>query len=179
MFDHAVGIDAKAGSALGFHLETGPDVHAARIEPDEKRLLVAITFDAIMSVAHAARMWTVLPSSFLAFILHVCICPRIRSPSRMKPPPNSSESVRNEISLPFLAKTLLHTDASVAHAPFKSVAFAGLPKARQPTANVVINIAILDRMRSPMTIIKTFSITESSFFGEARIFAENSNCRQS
>ena len=42
MFHHAVRIDAKPGLALGFGLEAGPDVHAARIEPDEERLLVAV-----------------------------------------------------------------------------------------------------------------------------------------
>src|SRR6478752_285449 len=36
MFDHAVWIDAKTRSALGFYLEPGPDVHTARIEPDEE-----------------------------------------------------------------------------------------------------------------------------------------------
>jgi hypothetical protein len=38
---HAVGIDAEPGLALGRGLETGPDVHAGRIEPDEERLAVA------------------------------------------------------------------------------------------------------------------------------------------
>ena len=42
MFHHAVRIDAKTGPALGFELETSPDMHAARIEPHEKRLVVAI-----------------------------------------------------------------------------------------------------------------------------------------
>ena len=42
MLDHAVGIDAEPGLALRLGLEAGPDVHAARIEPDEERLLVPV-----------------------------------------------------------------------------------------------------------------------------------------
>ena len=42
MLDHAVGIEAEPGLALRLGLEPGPDVHAARIEPDEKWLLVAV-----------------------------------------------------------------------------------------------------------------------------------------
>ena len=42
MLHHAVRIDAKAGPVLGFDLEPGPDVHAARIEPDKERFLVAV-----------------------------------------------------------------------------------------------------------------------------------------
>src|ERR1700742_4661933 len=42
MLDHAVWVDAKAGLALRFSLEAGPDVHPARIEPHEERLFVAI-----------------------------------------------------------------------------------------------------------------------------------------
>ena len=42
MLHHAVRIDAEPGLALRLRLEPGPDVHAARIEPDEERLLVAV-----------------------------------------------------------------------------------------------------------------------------------------
>src|SRR4030095_9873236 len=40
VLDHAVGIDAEPGLALGRGLETGPDVHAGGVEPHEERLLV-------------------------------------------------------------------------------------------------------------------------------------------
>src|ERR1700730_1903453 len=40
VLDHAVRIDAETGLALGRGLETGPDVHAGRAEPHEKRLIV-------------------------------------------------------------------------------------------------------------------------------------------
>ena len=40
MLHHAVRIDAEAGLALRLRLEARPDVHAARVEPDEERLLV-------------------------------------------------------------------------------------------------------------------------------------------
>ena len=42
MLHHAVGIDAEPGLALRLRLEPRPDVHAARIEPDEERLLVPV-----------------------------------------------------------------------------------------------------------------------------------------
>ena len=42
MLDHSVRIDSKPGLALRLRLEPGPDVHAARIEPDEERLPVAV-----------------------------------------------------------------------------------------------------------------------------------------
>ena len=42
MLDHPVRVDAKPGLALRLGLEPGPDVHAARIEPDEERLPVAV-----------------------------------------------------------------------------------------------------------------------------------------
>ena len=42
VLDHAVGIDAEAGLALGLLLEMGPDVHPAGVEPHEERLAVAV-----------------------------------------------------------------------------------------------------------------------------------------
>ena len=57
MLHHAVGIDAETGLALGFGLETRPDVHAARIEPDEERLLVAIC--AVDEIGRGAKEFLV------------------------------------------------------------------------------------------------------------------------
>jgi hypothetical protein len=42
MLDHAVGVDSETGLAFGLLLQVRPDVHAARIRPNEERLLVAI-----------------------------------------------------------------------------------------------------------------------------------------
>src|SRR5207247_1954254 len=42
VLDHAVRIDAEAGLVSGCRLETGPDVHAGRVEPREERLLVPV-----------------------------------------------------------------------------------------------------------------------------------------
>src|SRR5262249_7158270 len=39
---HPVGIEAQPGLALRLRLQPRPDVHAARIEPDEERLAIAI-----------------------------------------------------------------------------------------------------------------------------------------
>src|SRR6202043_514384 len=39
---HAVRIYAEPGLSLRLGLEPGPDMHAARIEPDEERLLVPV-----------------------------------------------------------------------------------------------------------------------------------------
>ena len=36
VLDHAVGIDAEAGLALGFLLEVRQDVHAGGVEPDRR-----------------------------------------------------------------------------------------------------------------------------------------------
>ena len=38
VLDHAVGVDAEPGLALGLRLEVGPDVHPGRVVPDEERL---------------------------------------------------------------------------------------------------------------------------------------------
>src|SRR5437899_12670265 len=42
MLDHAVGIDAETGFPLRLGFETGPDMHAARIEPREERFLLLV-----------------------------------------------------------------------------------------------------------------------------------------
>src|SRR5450755_1405455 len=42
MLHHAIGIDAKTRLSVRLGLETGPDVHAARIEPGKERLLVPV-----------------------------------------------------------------------------------------------------------------------------------------
>src|SRR6202000_18067 len=48
MLDHTAGVDAQTGLVLRFGLQPSPDVHAARIEPNKKRLLIAVgTIDEI------------------------------------------------------------------------------------------------------------------------------------
>src|SRR5260370_6772372 len=42
MLDHAVGIDAEAGLAIGCGLEVREDVHAGGVPPDEERLAVLV-----------------------------------------------------------------------------------------------------------------------------------------
>src|SRR5438874_4872611 len=42
MLDHAVRVEAETGLSLGLRLEAGPDVHPARVEPREERLLLLV-----------------------------------------------------------------------------------------------------------------------------------------
>jgi hypothetical protein len=42
VLDHAVGVDAQAGLALGLLLEVRPDVHAGGVPPQEERLALAL-----------------------------------------------------------------------------------------------------------------------------------------
>ena len=42
VLDHAVGIDAEAGHALGLGLQVGEDVHAGGVPPQEERLAVGL-----------------------------------------------------------------------------------------------------------------------------------------
>src|SRR5450755_1474619 len=98
----------------------------------------------MMSFAHTATIWMTLPSSFRLLMVQVCIWPRTLSPSIMNPPPYWSESCRKEIAPSFLMKTWLQAEGAVAHEPFNSNAFAGVPRTIQLDASAEPRASTLD-----------------------------------
>src|SRR4029077_5233842 len=83
MFDHAVGIDAEARLTFRLGLEARPDVHAARIEPREERLLLLVgAIDEVQGgvpeiLVHFFHALLVERTSILAVLLPPCAKPRI------------------------------------------------------------------------------------------------------
>src|ERR1044072_1109801 len=111
----------------------------------------------MMSVAHAAIMCVVSPSSFVALIRQDAAAPGICPPSMIRPPPLSSESFANETLAPLFTNTLLQTLASVVHAPVRSAPSAGAPSGTQQSntnnESAERRLVVIDALQAELRVI--------------------------
>ena len=88
VLDHAVGVEADAGAALGRLLQMRPDVHARGVEPDEERLVVLDRPCRRTSVRRRRspdRRWACAPgerAGVLDLLPALAVAPRVQHAAR-------------------------------------------------------------------------------------------------